>query len=135
MLPTFASFSAGLIALAALEELEELEEALEELVLESELEADADEVPAADDDALSLALSLDVVDAVSQAARRKAAEKIAIRRCTIFMPSICLPVPGFVVHSLTLLVNYGLLLSEAGDRLRRDCISKYLIQKTRPYNS
>ena len=92
MLPTFASFSAGLNALAALEE---LEAALEELVLESELEADADEVPEADDDALSLALSLDVVDAVSQAARRKAAEKIAIRRCTIFMPSICLPVSRF----------------------------------------
>ena len=88
-------------------------------------EFEPDEVPAADDDALSLALSLDVVDAVSQAARRKAAEKIAIRRCTIFMPSICLPVPGFVVHSLTLLVNYGLLLSEAGDRLRKNCISKY----------
>ncbi|MGB2235446.1 MAG: hypothetical protein ACPH5J_07675 [Candidatus Puniceispirillum sp.] len=121
MLPTFASFSAGVNAFAALEE---LEEALEELVLESELEADADEVPEADDDALSLALSLDVVEAVSQAARRKAAEKIAIRRCTIFMPSICLPVPGFVVHSLTLLVTYGLLLSEAGDRLRKDCISK-----------
>jgi hypothetical protein len=117
VLPTFASFSAGLNAFAALEE-------LEALVLESELEADADEEPAADEDALSLALSLDVVDAVSQAARRKAAEKIAIRRCTIFMPSICLPVPGFVVHSLTLLVNYGLLLSEAGDRLRKDCISQ-----------
>jgi hypothetical protein len=131
VLPTFASFSAGLNALAALEE---LEAALEELVLESELEADADEVPEADDDALSLALSLDVVDAVSQAARRKAAEKIAIRRCTIFMPSICLPVPGFVVHSLKLLVKYGLLLSEAGDRLRKDCISKYIKQKTKPQN-
>jgi hypothetical protein len=60
-----------------------------ELELDPEDEADADEAPEADDDALSLALSLDVVEAVSQAAKRKAAEKIAIKRCTIFMPSIC----------------------------------------------
>ena len=71
------------MASAALEELED--------ALEPEDEADADDAPEAEDDALSLALSLDVVEAVSQAARRKAAEKIAIRRCTIFMPSICLP--------------------------------------------
>jgi hypothetical protein len=84
VLPTLASFSAGVIASSALDELAE--------ALEPEDEADAVEAPEAEDDALSLALSLDVVEAVSQAARKKAAEKIAIRRCTIFMPSICLPV-------------------------------------------
>ena len=127
MLPTLANLSAGVIASSLLDELEDA--LVPELELDPEDEADADEAPEADDDALSLALSLDVVEAVSQAAKRKAAEKIAIRRCTIFMPSICLPVPGFVVHSLTLLVMYGLLLSEAGDRLRKNCISKYLMQK------
>jgi hypothetical protein len=94
VLPTLASFSAVVIASSALDELEDaLEDALDELV--SVDEADAVAAPEADDDALSLALSLEVVEAVSQAPRRKAAERIAIRRCTIFMPSICLPVSWF----------------------------------------
>ena len=87
MLPTLANLSAGVIASSLLDELEDA--LVSELELDPEDEADADEAPEADDDALSLALSLDVVEAVSQAAKRKAAEKIAIRRCTIFMPSIC----------------------------------------------
>jgi hypothetical protein len=87
VLPTLANLSAGVIASSLLDELEDA--LVPVLELDPEDEADADEAPEADDDALSLALSLDVVEAVSQAAKRKAAEKIAIRRCTIFMPSIC----------------------------------------------
>jgi hypothetical protein len=87
VLPTLANFSAGVIASLLIDELEDA--LVSELEPDPEDEADADEAPEADDDALSLALSLDVVEAVSHAARRKAAEKITIRRCTIFMPSIC----------------------------------------------
>jgi hypothetical protein len=87
VLPTLANFSAGVIASSLLDELEDA--LVSELETDPEDEADAVEAPEADDDALSLALSLDIVEAVSQAARRKAVEKITIRRCNIFMPSIC----------------------------------------------
>ena len=92
MFPTAASLSAALSTppdeLEAAPELEELEE-LEELDEPEEPEEPELEEVYADDEAVdeldSPALSVDVCDAVSQAATKKATAASAIRRCNMVM--------------------------------------------------
>ena len=105
MLPTAASLSATLSTAAeeleAVPELDELDEP-EEPELDEPEEPELEEVDA-DDEAVdeldSPALSVDVCDAVSQAATKKATAASAIRRCNMVM----LPVfnPGLLATRLS----------------------------------
>ena len=98
MLPTAANLSAALSTAAdeleaapeleGLEELEELEELVELDELDEPEEPELEEVDADDevvDELDSPALSVDVCDAVSQAATKKATAASAIRRCNMVM--------------------------------------------------
>ena len=106
MLPTAASLSAALSRAAeeldAVPELDELDE-LDELAEPEEPEEPELEEVDADDQAVdeldSPALSVDVCDAVSQAATKKATAASAIRRCNMVM----LPVfnPGLLAIRLS----------------------------------
>ena len=110
MLPMVASVSAGLVTFpAALPEDEDPEDALpedalpededpedalpddEDAVLEVDEDPDADAVEEVDDAVVSPALSVDVCDAVSQAATKKATAKSAIRRCNMIMLPVFVP--------------------------------------------
>ena len=57
----------------------------EDAVLEVDEDPDADAVEEVDDAVVSPALSVDVCDAVSQAATKKATAKSAIRRCNMII--------------------------------------------------
>ena len=92
-----ASVSAGLVMFpAALPEDEDPEDALpddEDAVLEvdEDPDPDADAVEEVDDAVVSPALSVDVCEAVSQAATKKATAKSAIRRCNMIMLPVFVP--------------------------------------------
>ena len=92
MLPTAASLSAALSTAAeeleAVPELDELDEPEEPEEPELE-EVDADDE--AVDELDSPALSVDVCDAVSQAATKKATAASAIRRCNMLMLPVFYP--------------------------------------------
>ena len=63
----------------------------EDAVLEVDEDPDADAVEEVDDAVVSPALSVDVCDAVSQAATKKATAKSAIRRCNMIMLPVFVP--------------------------------------------
>ena len=78
----------------ALPDDEDLEDALpddEDAVLEVDEDPDADAVEEVDDAVVSPALSVDVCDAVSQAATKKATANSAIRRCNMIMLPVFVP--------------------------------------------
>ncbi len=78
----------------ALPDDEDSEDALpddEDAVLEVDEDPDADAVEEVDDAVVSPALSVDVCDAVSQAATKKATAKSAIRRCNMIMLPVFVP--------------------------------------------
>ena len=78
----------------ALPDDEDPEDALpddEDAVLEVDEDPDADAVEEVDDAVVSPALSVDVCDAVSQAATKKATAKSAIRRCNMIMLPVFVP--------------------------------------------
>ena len=109
MLPMVASVSAALVMFpATLPEDEDPEDALpddedalpddedalpddEDAVLEVDDDPDADAVEEVDDAVVSPALSVDVCDAVSQAATKKATANSAIRRCNMIMLPVFVP--------------------------------------------
>ena len=98
MLPIVASVSAGLVVLpAALPE-----DALpEDAVLAVDEDPDADAVEEVDDAVVSPALSVDVCDAVSQAATKKATAKSAIKRCNMIMLPVFDPARRNVLPTFT----------------------------------
>ena len=63
----------------------------EDAVLEVDEDPDADAVEEVDDAVVSPALSVDVCDAVSQAATKKATANSAIRRCNMIMLPVFVP--------------------------------------------
>ena len=92
MLPIVASVSAGLVALPPALPAALPEDALpEDAVLAVDEDPDADAVEEVDDAVVSPALSVDVCDAVSQAATKKATAKSAIKRCNMIMLPVFVP--------------------------------------------
>ena len=103
MLPIVASVSAGLVVLPAeLPEDELPEDALpEDAVLAVDEDPDADAVEEVDDAVVSPALSVDVCEAVSQAATKKATAKSAIKRCNMILLPVFVPARRNVLPTFT----------------------------------
>ena len=102
MLPIVASVSAGLVVLPAVLPAALPEDALpEDAVLAVDEDPDADAVEEVDDAVVSPALSVDVCDAVSQAATKKATAKSAIKRCNMILLPVFVPARRNVLPTFT----------------------------------